>query len=328
MQKSTEYDLQKFGNILLDLRESRNITKRQIRKAIGIHPDTLKFIEYGHKLPSTDTLTRLSDYYKINFLKILDNCRLENSEFLEKINRRIDQMAYHDTLSEVEEIENALTEYIESHSNIISSTILLKAEQSLLLLQLIKIKNKRDELNISISEQTAYKGLHLFHKNFSIKKINDFLYSPVEMRFLLSLAFSFVRQEKNKEAIHITKYVVKSLEKLYSYENSYLSLLLQSYLDLAYILFLVKEDQEALRVCQRGIELSSEKFYFKFLPHLYFRKGVIEYHLDMDYVSSFYSCINSFDLIGDQVSKEKYLDVLSKKYHIVLEDDHKNSLSV
>lgn len=318
MYKDTEYDLKKFGNILLELRETRNITKREIRTATGIHSDTLKHIEYGHKLPTTDTLTRLSDFYRINFLKILDNCRLEYSEFLEEINTRIDQMAYHDTLSEVEAIEKSLTDYIEGHSNKLSQTLRLKAEQSLLLLQLIKIKNKRDELSISISEQTAFKGLRLFHKTFSIKRISHYLYSPIEMRFLLSLAFSFVRQEKNKEAIALTEYVVKSLEKLYTYDNSYLSLLLQSYLDLAYILFLVKDDHDALNICQKGIDLSIEKFYFKFLPHLYFRKGVIESHIDLDYAASFQNCINSFDLIGDQRSKEKYLEVLSTKYHIEL----------
>jgi len=65
-------------NNLKELRKSRNKTQLQIQMATGIEQALLSKFENGVRIPPTETLIALADYYGVSIDYIL--CRTENPE--------------------------------------------------------------------------------------------------------------------------------------------------------------------------------------------------------------------------------------------------------
>ena len=65
-------------NNLKELRKSRNKTQLQIQMATGIEQALLSKFENGVRIPPTETLIALADYYGVSIDYIL--CRTEKPE--------------------------------------------------------------------------------------------------------------------------------------------------------------------------------------------------------------------------------------------------------
>ena len=317
MLNSQDFDLKRFGNIVEEIRKSKKIKKLDVRKNTGIHSDTLKFIEYGEKLPNTDTLARLSDYYGVSILNVLDECRYEKNEYIIERIKELDTLSYKNMLEPIENLRKELQSHIDNQSKDYPLRTIQKLHQLDLLMQMIKIMNKSDIMNATNSELIAIKALKIGRPNFDVAKFKSFYYSGIELRILLLLAFSLVRQEKNTLSIALTKHVIEILHKHIKSTPESSFLLLQAYFNLSYILYLVKEDNESIKIANLGIALSKNLYNIKFLPHLYFRKGVSEYYTDKkDYEVSFRKCIQSFDLLEEDNLKDQYLTILNRQFSI------------
>jgi len=317
MISGLDYDLKKFGNIMLKIRDSKSLTQTVIRKSTGIHPDTMKNVEYGLKLPNTDTLLRLGEFYGLNLFNILEECKYEKNDFIEDIKKKLDTVVYTDDLSSINQLSETLKTYLEETNDTFSSNIQIKFQHLDRLLELIKIKNKKDILNVSLSVDIATEALQLSHPTFNLTNYDDFFYNIIEFRILLYLSFALIRQEKNKLAIAITQFVKDNLENHLKSTDSVQNILLQSYLNLAYQHFLAHEDVKAIEICDMAIEKSKELYNMKFLPNLYFRKGVVEFFLERDTCKdSFKKCIHAFEILEEYDLKDLYLKVLKDKYKI------------
>lgn len=316
MLNSQDFDLIKFGRILEEIRKSKKIKKLDVRKDTGIHPDTLKFIEYGDKLPTIDTLARLSDYYGISILNILDECRYEKNAYILEQIQKLDLLSYRNKLEPILDLRKELQAHICDNSKDYPIRTIQKLNQLDLLMQMIQIMNKTDIMHVRNSELMAIEGLKISKPNFDLSKFKTFYYSGLELRILLLLAFSLVRQEKNALALSLTKHVIDILHKHIKSTPESSTLLLQAYFNLSYICYLTQADKEAIRIANLGILLSKKLFNIKFLPHLYFRKGVSEYYIQKnDSSESFKKCLQSIDLLDEADLKDQYLEILKRQFN-------------
>lgn len=171
-------------------------------------------------------------------------------------------------------------------------------------------------MHVRNSELMAIEGLKIGRPNFDLSKFDAFYYSGIRLRILLLLAFALVRQEKNTLALSLTKHVIDILHKHIKSTPESSTLLLQAYFNLSYICYLTQEDKEAIRIANLGILLSKKLFNIKFLPQLYFRKGVSEYYIQKkDYAESFRKCPQSIDLLDEGDLKDKYLEILKRQFN-------------
>lgn len=70
-----EFDIKSFGKMLLKLRNEKNYTRATAYKKSKVSSDTLRLIEKGERLPTIDTLLKLSRLYEVNLIRLLaDYC--------------------------------------------------------------------------------------------------------------------------------------------------------------------------------------------------------------------------------------------------------------
>lgn len=319
MISDLDFDLKKFGNILYKIRKSGKSTQASIREISGIHPDTIKNIEYGRTLPSTDVLNRLGEFYNINLFNILERCRFEKNDFIDGLVKQLDLLSYNDDLTLINQLIKELDDYINHNNTSFTERIQSKISQLRILFDLIKIKNKTDIMNVRLSEELATDALKINHANFSVNKLTDNYYSILEYRILLLLSFSKTRQKDHDIAIYLTRYAIKNLEHHLKSNIEVHLLLIQSYFNLCYQLFLTEQDEEVIVTCNNAILLSQKYFNFKFLPNLYYRKGISEFLTDKKtYLGTLIKCLQSLDLLDETPLKEKYVNSLREQYNIDL----------
>ncbi len=73
-----------FGKKIRSIREDKNITQTKLAESIGISQNFLGDIERGLKLPSVETLIKISNFLKVSidslFAESLDNIAKEPEE--------------------------------------------------------------------------------------------------------------------------------------------------------------------------------------------------------------------------------------------------------
>lgn len=67
-----------MGNRLKELRKSRKLTQIALQMQTGIEQSLLSKFENGERIPPTDTLVKLADFYKVSIDYIL--CRTNNPD--------------------------------------------------------------------------------------------------------------------------------------------------------------------------------------------------------------------------------------------------------
>ncbi|MBI9010963.1 MAG: helix-turn-helix transcriptional regulator [Clostridiales bacterium] len=314
-----DYDIKKFGEILLAIRKKGKMTQKQIRELSGIHPDTMKSLEYGLRFPSIDTVNKLSDLYQINLLNVLNECRFDKNDFLVSINSKIDMISYSDDLKEIDEVIDSLNNYIKDNIENFTDRILSKIRQMELLSKLIKIKNKTDIMNINLTEELCIQAIQLTHPGFNISQVHKNYYSLLEYRILLIYSFCMTRQKKHQLALDTTQFILKNLNYHYKSNQSAVKLILLGLFFQSYQLFIMDDNAEVINTCNTGIQMSKEKYCMKYLPTFYFRKGISEYKSNnTSYTETLKNCLETLKLLDNQEMHDKYLSVLNNKYSIHL----------
>jgi hypothetical protein len=84
---------------------------------------------------------------------------------------------------------------------------------------------------------------------------------------------------------------------------------------LSYCYFLRCDYTKSLYYADKGIEIALENQSLYMLYNLYSRKAASEFKLDLDTCKdSFIKCIHLVDMLGDESTTKKYIDVIRKKY--------------
>jgi len=302
------------------IRTKGKLTQKLIRQQVGINPETIRNIEYGLQLPTISTLSKLSEVYNVDTLQILESCRLEKGTFIQTIKNKIDDYSYSDNLDEIDTLINQMDDFLETTTDIYPEHFINKVKQLNLLIYLIKQKNKTDILNIQQSIKTSLDALSITHKNLNINKISNLYFDLIELRILMILSFNYLRDYKNDLALNVMDTVIYNLENHSKSNPEAFPLLINSYFLKSYELFVLNRNEEVIDQCKKGIKLSREKYFMKYLPSLYYRKGISEYLLKKNnYKNTLQLCFHTLDTLEDKKTKKIYTTVLNDKYNISIE---------
>jgi len=321
MHSEINYDLKKFGNIVFQIRQQGQVTQKKIRALTGIHPDTIKNLEYGLRLPTLDTIDKLSEVYNINLLNILSECKNENDSNIRAICDKIDRMSYENNIRDIEAYRREIRDYKAHMIQGLSHQSQVKLGQMDYFLQLLEIKNKTDVTSILETQRLCHLAIRLGHPTFEERTYKDNYYSILELRLISILSISLLRQKKRVEAVDLSNYVLKHL-KYHGLSNGEAKpLVLQAYYTLAYQLFVLNHHKEVIQICQEAIAYGTTNYSSKFLPHFYFRIGISKLHLKQaDYKDYLDQAIGYLRLHKEDHLLTIFKETLKKTYNIIIDE--------
>lgn len=318
MLNNHNYDFEKFGRILREIRKRSQITQNEIRERIGLNPNTIRKIEHGLVIPSLDTICKLSELYNVDLDLILSKCKIFQNEKIKLIINKINIASYEDNLEELETIKHEISNLIEAKP--ISPIIKLIHDQLVLLVEIISKKNDLSFANAVECEFLSIKALRLTKPNIKIQSIGNEILSIIEVKFLLSLAFAKSRQRQTTTSIQICEKILNSTRYQSKFDEKYKDISIQVYYSLAHFNYLLNNNSHVISACNSAISLAMETNNMRLLPHILLRKGVSEYLSDNE---CFYETIRKMNVLlqlqGLNDLKNKYNQILCERYNIIVD---------
>ncbi|MFA5576323.1 MAG: helix-turn-helix domain-containing protein [Tissierellaceae bacterium] len=68
-----------FSGILKELRENKNITQKELAKYLNITDRNIRYYETGDRIPSTDILEKIADYFDVSVDYLLGRTSVKKS---------------------------------------------------------------------------------------------------------------------------------------------------------------------------------------------------------------------------------------------------------
>src|SRR5699024_10606040 len=299
------YNLQSFGYDLRQTRTNLGLTQKEVCKLSSIHVDTLRKIENGKVTPTQETLDLLSPVLKKDLNQLLLKYRLNNYSTFKKIRNileaKIDRGEYETLSIELDDLEALLN--TESNTYFINLINQLK-----LLTESIILNKKYNKLNESLDK--LIEAIKITTPVFSFDNYKTFVYNSIELRILMNIAILINKIECTEESLEIMEFCIKSVEPndcIYP----------KICYNLAYTYHRLDIHEKALKYSNLGINYCNEHRNHNGLNHLYFRKGIAEYHLEYNnYKDSLKKAIVFSEMLGQYNLKNIIIINCRKLYNI------------
>lgn len=256
-------DNKQFGNYVKNIRNNLKLTQSEVSKKIGLSPETLRRIEKGLHNVSIATIELLSDFYKVDLIKIMQMCVNTDSLFSKKLDEVSIFLKKGDLNMFYLGIEK-LIEKLESYGDNKHYIDYLKA------LLMIEVKDIRFGLQVE-------QNIDVFLNDFSF---NQYYITPLEIS--LNIYCSIVLQ-LNGQLSNSTKVLQKTYNRVinlpYSMiDKSHSITVIQINLSACY--YRQKKYDLALLTINETINNTELQFKIDDLFQLYFRKGLSLYQLN------------------------------------------------
>lgn len=261
------YNLELFGQKLKEIRQALNYSQKDITEKTGIEERTIRRIEYGQVLPKLDTLEILSPVYKVDLISYLLECRFDDHaafcEIKNKIEAKLDNGEQHTLHNEFEAL-NILLSSVENlyYKNLINQLILF-TESAIL----YKDNNDNTALHKLIE------AIKITTPAFCLANYDSFIYSSMEIRILMNIAFILNRLNYKEKYLEIMELCINSID---TDDEIYPKLCH----NLAGAYIRKKEFQKALDLSIIGIKACQKNRDYIGLNILYYGKGIAEYRLN------------------------------------------------
>lgn len=262
------YNLSLFGKRLRKIRKQFGFTLEDVSKLSGISHDALGRIEGGKVIPKFETLEYLSVVYKQDLNALLLKYRIDDYSTLYDIKARleakIDRDEFYTLDAEVRELKKLI-------KSINSDFYKIYIEQLILLTEAIILYKKNHENNAALDKLIM--AMKLTNTDFTLNDYSSFIYSSMEFRILMSIAFilnSLNNKEKYLEILEFCISAVDSEDEIYpkvchNLSNAYRR---------------NKNYEKALQLSQEGINACQRNRNYSGLSLLYYDKGLSEYELN------------------------------------------------
>lgn len=264
------YNLELFGERLREIRKTLKISQKYIAELTGIDEKTIRRIENGKVLPKLDTLEILSPVYKEDLISLLLEYRFDDysafSKIRNKIEFKLDNKEHHNLHVEIKGL-NILSSSTENpyYKNLIDQLVLF-AEAAII------YRNSNDNC---IALNKFITAIKYTIPDFSLGNYSSFVYSSMEIRILMNIAFILNKLNDKKRYLEMMEFCVEAVDA-----DDELYPKLCHNLASAYIRN--KEYNKALMLSNLGIEACQNNRNFCGLNILYYGKGIAEYYLGKD----------------------------------------------
>lgn len=276
-----------FGLYIRALRKKKGLTQASIAAATGLNEKTLRRIELNTVIPQIETLEEMSLIFKEDLVMNFIKYNSQNIEMFEKVKEDIERKIIQDNFEK-------LNEYIPKLKSLISTIknpyYILQYRQYVLLIEGI-VLYRRDN-NYHESMKKFKKGIEISNDNFSINQYSNFIYSPMEFRLLMNIAFCIYRTGDQQRYLKILEFIMDEID-----HSNEIYPIVASNLGNAYKRS--KKYNDAIEIIKKGIKYCTEKSDYSMLPLLYYGKGVSEYYLNSNsFKNSFKKAVTLTKLHG------------------------------
>ncbi len=270
------YNLNSFGNKIRNIRKALNFSQKEIAKITGIEDSTIRRIEGGKVLPKLDTLEILSPIYKEDLISLLIECRLDDYSIFCEIKNKIEikfDNGEQDTLhNEFEALNILLSSTKNPYYNNLISQLTLFTEAAII------YKDNNNNNNTALDK--LVEAIKITTTTFSLDNYDSFIYSSMELRILMNLAFVLNRLDNKEKYLDIIEFCVNEAD----IDDEIYPKLCHN---LAGVYTRNKDFQKSLDFYNMGIKSCQENRNFNGLSLLYYGKGIAEYRLNKEeYIES------------------------------------------
>ncbi len=261
------YNLELFGENLKEIRKALKLNQKEISEATNINESTIRRIENGKVLPQLDTLEILSPIYKYDLISLLIKCRFDDYSVFCKIKNKIefklDNGEQHTLHSEFKGLNILLSSTENSYYKNLINQLLLFTEATIIY---------KDNNNNNTALTKLLKAIKITTPTFSLDNYTSFVYSSMELRILMNIAFVLNRLNNKEIYLEIMEFCVNAVD---TDDELYPKLCH----NLAGAYTRNKEYQKALDFSNMGIKSCQKNRSFTGLNILYYGKGFAEYYL-------------------------------------------------
>ena len=201
------YNLNLFGKRLRKIRKQFGFTLENVSVLSGISYDALGRIEGGKVIPKYETLEYLSIIYKQDLNALLLSYRIDDySAFYDiktGLEAKIDRDEFYTLDVEVREFEKLI-------ESINSEFYKIYIEQLILLTEAIILYKKDHENNVALNK--LIKAMKLTNTDFTLNDYSSFIYSSMEMRILMNIAFILNRLNNKEKYLEILEFCLSAVD--------------------------------------------------------------------------------------------------------------------
>jgi len=255
-----------FGKNLKDIRKSLNLTQKEVADLAYIDPVTLRRIENGKVIPKLETLELLSPIYKQDLIDLLIKYRFDDYlafyEIKKRIESKIDNGELNNLQVEVKGLKILLSTIKNTYCKKLVTQLLFFIEAIILY-----YNNSNEEALDKLIE-----SIKITTPSFKINKYNSFVYSSMEIRILMNIAFIFNKLNHQEKYIEILEFCINTLNN----DDEIYPKLCHN---LAGAYIRNKDFKKALYFSNIGIESCQKNRNLNGLSLLFYGKGIAEYRL-------------------------------------------------
>lgn len=268
------YNLDLFGKKMMQIRQNLCLTKNRICELTGIDPVTIRRIEKGKVVPRLDTLEILSPIFKQDLSELLLKYRLDDfSTFYEIKNvleTKLDKGEFYTLHLELKSLENLLTSTNNPYYKMLIKQLVLFTKA------IILYENSDNDKSL----KTLINAIKITTPLFALKTYDSFVYSSMEIRILMNIAFILNRLNNKEKYLEVIEFCINSVDPDEEIYHKLCHNLAGAYIR-------NKDFTMALKYFDLGIKSCRENRNLNGLPLLYYGKGVAEYRLNKEaYIES------------------------------------------
>lgn len=299
------YDI---GAVLKKLRTQKNISQEALAYPI-IDRATLSKIESGKTMPHRRTLEhlfeRLGHNLRATFDHFIHTKETASENVVQKLIGALVQVRRTGDNREFNEKVEGLIGQLEQDEEYLSHPL---NRQFLLSAKARYAYNTKDDEN---AKRWIYEALDITLPDFDEDKVEGYLLSMNETNIIYQLAILYNETGHRTKAIHLLRQVKANIDTSYVDPRGHARFVSTAIYNLARVLFMADEAEEALALCEEGMRLClehNECMHFKAIAW-YKAQSLLKLGFVEDFLTLARSLYHAFDVYQEAFSRDYVRDV-------------------
>lgn len=296
------YDYSFIGSEIRRIRKNRNISQKDLADLVGISEESLRRIENNHNNPRVDNFLEILDVLGIDFEIILMDDSGSSWNLVNQQIKAIDNDLENLSLSNLDENIKKL-KALRDH---IPTSYRTKLSQYILYYQGIYEK----DINKDFVKFKEILLLALRINGKDLEKGFENSYNDIEKRILIKLSEYYLHNNFKNNSKSILDYLIENIEIT---DRNYIDILY----NMAKYYYMQDDFKEAINVCNKAIELSSQTNNYKRIILIYYLLGISKFKEKEDL---YLDDIDKSLVLCDLLVKPGLKDIIKQSVDIILKE--------
>lgn len=292
-----DVNLISFGKAVKSIRKALDLTQEDVSSLSGVNSQTIRRIENGKVIPKFETLNFLSPIYKQDLSSLFLEYRINDYDYFYHLQNNLEKIFDNDQVSMLHNELRELKIFSKYTKNLFFKDLIAQ-----LILLVKSVISYKENLNYNMALKQLIEAIQLTTPDFSLDQYKSFVYTSIELRILMNIAFVLDKLNRKDEYLRIMEFCMDSSE----FCDSLYPILCYN-LSGAY--YRNQDYSKALKYSNIGIKACQQNRNLNELSLLYYIKGITEYRLDKEnYIESLNTSIILCESYGQDYLKSQIID--------------------